>query len=113
MGIIYFRSAFVKLNNWENTVMLFEYEYKTLLLSPAVAAFLSTSVELICPILLFIGLFTRLAVLPMLVVVLVIQYTYLDLKEHYYWVILLSFLLCYGSGYFSCDRIIRNCFIIK
>jgi len=72
------------------------------------AALSSTCVELTTPVLLIIGLMTRLAVLPMLGMTLVIQFTYLNSQEHIYWMLLLGILICQGPGKLSIDYMIRK-----
>ncbi|MEN8236697.1 MAG: DoxX family protein [Pseudomonadota bacterium] len=103
MARIFFKSGMVKWGSWQTTVSLFRFEYKTPFFTPEAAAFLSMSIELIAPVFLAVGLATRLAALPMLVMVIVIQLTYRDLAEHYYWMMLLSLLVLKGPGALSLD----------
>ena len=42
---IFWKSGLTKIQSWESTVMLFQYEYKVPLLSPEIAAFLGIGVE--------------------------------------------------------------------
>ncbi|MBM5571126.1 MULTISPECIES: DoxX family protein [Deefgea] len=58
---IFFLSGLSKISNWENTLYLFSDEYHVPLLSPQLAAIAGTAGELILPILLVLGLFTRLS----------------------------------------------------
>jgi len=66
---------------------------------------------LLCPVLLVLGLATRLATLPMLAMTAVIQLTYMDLIDHYYWGILLSLILLYGPSKIAIDAKIKQYFI--
>ena len=70
---MFFRSGLLKVNSWEFTVQLFRDEYKVPLLDPLIAARIATSIELGVPVLLFLGLATRLATLPLLGMIAVIQ----------------------------------------
>src|SRR6185503_16517441 len=63
----------LKYQSWEFTVRLFQEEYRVPLLDPAVAARIALVQELTIPILLFLGLATRIATLPLLGMIAVIQ----------------------------------------
>src|ERR1700752_4806811 len=73
VGAVFFNSGLLKIRSWEFAIKLFEDEYKVPLLDPVLAARLATFNELVFPVLLFLGLATRLATLPLLGMVLVIQ----------------------------------------
>ncbi len=110
IGEIFFRSGLVKLASFETTVDLFREEYRTPLLSPEVAAVLATGIELTMPILLILGLFARLAALPLLVMTLVIQLTYFYHSEHYFWAFVLLAIIIRGPGAWSIDHWLRRRF---
>ncbi len=103
---IFWKSGLTKIDDWEKTVALFREEYKVPVLSPEVAAFFGTAVELSTPILLTLGLFTRLGALAMLAMVAVIEFTYLHFDEHVYWAFLLGTIFLYGPGKISLDHIL-------
>lgn len=103
MAQIFFLAGLTKIESFENTVLLFEYEYMVPILPPEWAAFLATFFELACPILLAFGLFTRLSAVPLIIMTLVIQFTYLDHIDHLYWVILLGLIALKGPGTISLD----------
>ena len=105
---IFWYSGLSKCEAWESTIMLFEEEYQTPFLSPEFAAYTATAFELLCPVLLVLGLMTRLAALPLLMITLVIQFTYMDLEIHYFWAILLGFLMAMGPGKFSVDYLLER-----
>jgi len=105
---IFFKSGLTKIQSWDTTVALFTYEYHVPLLSPEFAALLGTAVELVFPVLLAIGLGTRVsaAVLFAFNAVAVISYPELNavgLKDHFYWGALLLVTLFYGPGRLSLD----------
>lgn len=101
---IFLFAGLTKIDNWDSTLMLFEYEYAVPFIPVAMAAFLATFFELVMPILLFAGLFTRLATVPLLVITAVIEFTYGSFPEHVYWALLLGLLVTFGAGRYSADH---------
>src|SRR6266852_766099 len=73
VGMEFFNSGRLKLRSWEFTVKLFSDEYRVPLLDPEVAARIAAFCELTFPPLLFIGLATRLATLPLIAMIVGIQ----------------------------------------
>lgn len=110
VGAVFFRAGLLKYNSWEFTVKLFEDEYKVPLLDPALAARLAMVQELTVPILLFLGLATRVATLPLLGMIAVIQtFVYPNAwTEHLVWASILVFLLTRGPGVFSVDALLER-----
>jgi putative oxidoreductase len=110
VGAVFFNSGLLKVNSWEFAVKLFEDEYRVPLLDPETAARLAASVEISMPVLLFAGLATRLATLPLLGMVLVIQvFVYPQAwTEHLLWTSALLFLLTRGPGVFSLDHAVET-----
>lgn len=104
LGRIFFDSGLVKLDNWAGTLQLFRDEYQVPLLPPDFAAYSATLFELSCPVLLAVGLATRVAVLPLLAMTAVIQFTYDQNIAHYFWAALLFNLLACGAGRWSLDH---------
>jgi len=88
---------------------LFEEEYKLPLLSPDVAAHLATYAEHLFPILLVLGLFTRLSAAALLVMTLVIEiFVYPDAwPTRLSWVGLLLPLFARGAGALSVDHFLK------
>lgn len=109
---VFFTSGLTKIQDWDTTVLLFAEEYKVPLLSPDVAATLGTTFELSMPVLLAVGLFSRLAALPLLGMALVIQFVLgaanpsYDSVEHVYWMFLLLAIVIHGPGRLSLDRVL-------
>ena len=106
VGAVFFRSGLLKIDSWQFTVQLFRDEYQVPLLDPVLAAQIATAVELGLPPLLFIGLATRLATLPLLGMIAVIQvFVYPNAwSEHLMWASILTLLLSRGAGAISLDR---------
>src|SRR5438874_1995302 len=63
VGRVFLLSGATKLHDWGITLALFEHEYHVPLLSPAVAATLGTAAELTLPVLLVVGVGSRLTAL--------------------------------------------------
>ena len=110
VGAVFFRSGLLKVGSWEFAVQLFRDEYKVPLLDPAVAAHLAAAVELGVPPFLFIGLATRVATLPLLGMIAVIQtVVYPDAwTDHLLWGSILVFLLTRGPGTISADALVSR-----
>ena len=110
VGSVFFNAGLIKYRSWEITVALFRDEYMVPLLPPELAARLAMTQELTLPILLFIGLATRVAALPLLGMIVVIQtFVYPGAwVEHLVWSSILVFLVARGPGVLSVDHLIRR-----
>jgi putative oxidoreductase len=106
---VFFRAGLGKIQSWQATVQLFRDEYRVPLIPPEIAASMAATVELTCPVLLLLGLASRLATLPMLAMSLVIGLwvypAFID--EQILWAGPLLFILTRGPGPISMDRWIR------
>ena len=113
VGMVFFKAGFLKYNSFEFAIKLFEDEYKVPLLAPAVAARIAMMNELTTSTLLFAGLATRLATLPLLGMISVIQiFVYPSAwPDHVLWGSILIFLLTRGPGPFSMDYLIERYFL--
>jgi putative oxidoreductase len=110
VGATFFKAGLLKYRSWEFTVKLFEEEYRVPLLDPTVAAGIATVQELTIPILLFMGLATRIATIPLLGMIAVIQlFVYPNAyNEHLVWGSILMLLLTRGPGVVSLDYFIER-----
>jgi NADH dehydrogenase/putative oxidoreductase len=106
MAEIFWSSGLTKIASWSTTLALFQDEYRVPLLPPELAAVMATAAELACPVLLALGLGTRLAALPLMVMTLVIQFTYLDRLEHFCWLTVLGQIALRGPGPLSFDALV-------
>jgi putative oxidoreductase len=108
VGATFLKAGLLKYQSWEFTVRLFQEEYRVPLLDPAVAARIAMVQELTIPILLFLGLATRIATIPLLGMIAVIQtFVYPNAyNEHLVWGAILVLLLTRGPGVFSVDYLI-------
>lgn len=100
-------SGLLKAADWQHAVELATHEYPVSWLDPVSAAALGLAVELICPPLLALGLFTRLAALPMALLALVIQFNYVALDAHLLWAVLLGRLAWQGADRLALDQALR------
>ena len=110
---VFWRSGQTKVSGFsirEETFYLFREEYKVPLLPPDLAAYLSTVGEHVFPILLFLGLASRLSALGLLAMTMVIQLFVVPggWPEHTLWLSLLALIIARGPGAISIDHLIWN-----
>jgi putative oxidoreductase len=110
VGVTFFKAGLLKYNSWEFTVKLFEDEYRVPLLDPAMAARIAMVQELTIPILLFLGLATRIATVPLLGMIAVIQiFVYPNAyNDHLVWGSILVLILTRGPGVISLDYLLER-----
>jgi len=110
VGATFFKAGLLKYNSFEFAVKLFQEEYRLPLLDPAVAARMAMIQELSLPILLFLGLATRVATIPLLGMIAVIQtFVYPNAyNDHLVWGSILVLVLTRGPGVFSLDYLIER-----
>jgi putative oxidoreductase len=111
---VFLKSGYLKLSDWDQTVALFEYEYRVPLLTPHLAAIAGTVGELVFPTLLILGLFGRISALGLQAVnvLAVVSYAHVLFQEgfaaaigqHYLWSYILLVLTVYGPGTWSLDH---------
>ncbi|GJL89615.1 MAG: NADH dehydrogenase [Minwuia thermotolerans] len=110
---IFFASGLTKIDDFGNTILLFQYEYAVPLIPPALAAWLATFFELAAPVAILLGLFCRLATLPLIVMTLVIQFTYLDHADHFWWLAILGLLALRGPGPLALDSLLQRVLVAR
>ena len=109
MAGVFLMSGRTKVEGWltvsGNTVSLFEEEYRLPLLPPELAAHLATYAEHLFPLLLVLGLATRLSAAALLAMTLVIQFFVYPAAwaTHLGWATLLLYLVGRGPGAVSLD----------
>jgi putative oxidoreductase len=110
VGTVFLKSGLLKINSWEFALKLFEDEYKLPVISPWLGAVLATFNELTFSVLLIVGLATRLATLPLLGMVFVIQVLVYPQAwpEYLLWASILLLLLTRGPGALSLDALIER-----
>ncbi|CAN7412197.1 DoxX family protein [Variovorax sp. LjRoot290] len=113
IAAIFFLSGRTKVTGFltltDSAYELFRTEYKLPLVPPEIAAHLAAYAEHLFPVLLVLGLFTRLSALALLGMTLVIQVlVYPDAwPTHLSWAALLLYLVGRGGGTLSIDRLLR------
>ncbi len=105
---VFLKSGLLKYQSWDTTLALFEYEYEVPFLAPNTAAILGTAGEIILPVLLIAGLFSRFSAAGLLVVNFVAAISLAELTpaaelHHINWAILLGFVIVRGGGRASFD----------
>lgn len=110
VGSVFFNAGLLKYRSFEFTLLLFRDEYQVPLLDPELAAQIAMVQELTIPIFLFLGLGTRIAAIPLLGMIGVIQvFVYPGAwVEHLTWASILVFLISRGPGAISLDHLIAR-----
>jgi putative oxidoreductase len=112
---VFLKSGLNKIQSWESTLALFEYEYAVPLLPPVLAAYLGTAAELALPGLLALGFLGRIPALGLFLFNIVAVVSYPDLSDsglqfHILWGLLLAVTLTRGPGAFALDRLLGRWF---
>lgn len=108
---VFWRSGQTKVSGFsirEETFFLFREEYKVPLLPPDLAAYLATAAEHVFPVLLVVGLASRLSALGLLGMTAVIQLFVFPnaWPEHIQWAAMLLLIVARGPGVFSLDHLV-------
>ena len=114
----FLKSGWLKLTTWDVTLELFHSEYQVPLLPPTVAAIAGTFGELFFPLLLVLGLFTRLGALGLFAVNLMAVVSYWHvlggegyeaaLGQHVLWGYMIAVVAVVGSGALSVDALLEK-----
>lgn len=112
---VFFRSGYLKITSWDSTLYLFELEYQVPLLPWLWAAYLGTAAELILPVLLALGLMTRLTAFALFVfnIIAVVSYPVLwenGFYDHQLWGLMILINLVWGAGPIALDALTRKWF---
>lgn len=110
---VFFQSGMIKYSSWDSTLYLFEYEYQVPLLPWQMAAYLGTAAELVLPVFLALGLFTRPMALALLVfnIIAVVSYPLLwerGFFDHQLWGMMMLVNVFWGAGMISLDKLISR-----
>jgi putative oxidoreductase len=113
IAAVFFMSGRTKVDGWftinDSAFELFRTDYRLPFIAPVPAAYAATAAEHLFPILLTLGLFTRLSAAGLLAMTAVIEiFVYPDAwPTHLSWAGLLLPLLALGGGKLSLDRVLR------
>jgi len=112
----FLKSGWLKITSWQNTLFLFQNEYRVPVLPPYEAAVVGTAGELVFPVLLILGVAGRLSAVGLFAVnvMAVVSYAHVLLTEgfeaavgqHYLWGFALLVLAVFGPGRLSFDALI-------
>jgi putative oxidoreductase len=112
----FLKSGWLKITSWQNTVFLFQNEYRVPVLPPYAAAVAGTLGELVFPALLIVGLAGRLSAAGLFAVnvMAVVSYAHVLLTEgfeaavgqHVLWGFALLVLVVLGPGRVSLDHLV-------
>jgi NADH dehydrogenase/putative oxidoreductase len=105
---IFFVSGVIKVTHWQTALDLAANEYPVSWMNPVAAAYTGAAIELIGPVLLAMGLLTRYAAIPMLILSLVIQFNYLPFDNQLFWAVLFCWYIIHGAGPISLDNLLRR-----
>jgi putative oxidoreductase len=111
-------SGWLKVTTWDTTLELFRSEYHVPLLPPYLAAVVGAFGELFFPILLVLGLFTRVGALGLFAVNAMALISYWHVLggegfeaargQHYLWGFMLLVIATCGAGLFSVDTLLEK-----
>ncbi len=111
-------SGWLKVTHWDTTLELFRSEYAVPLLPPTIAAVTGAFGELFFPLLLVLGLFTRVGALGLFAVNAMALYSYWHVLgqdgyeaargQHYLWGYITLVIATCGAGFFSLDRALEK-----
>ena len=118
VSYVFLNSGIQKVSTWNDeygVMFLFKEEYQVPLLDPVVAAYLATAGELILPVLLILGLGTRLFAIALSLLNIVAVISYYDalakvgqVTPHVFWGACLLTLITFGGGFFSMDQWLKS-----
>ncbi len=118
VGWQFFKAGLLKLQSWDSTLFLFQYEYRVPLLPPNLAAILGTLGELVFPALLFVSLAGRLSAIGLQAVniMAVVAYAHVifsagfegAVADQYLWGLMLLAITIYGPGRLSVVFMLRR-----
>ena len=110
----FLKSGWLKVSDWESTLELFRSEYQVPVLPPTLAAITGAFGELFFPLLLVLGLFSRVGALGLFAVNLMAVVSYWHvlgqegfeaaIAQHVLWGFMLLVLVTFGAGAVSLDR---------
>ena len=115
ISYVFFLSGYQKITNWETTLTLFEYEYNVPFLPYELAAYLATAGELFLPIVIALGLGTRLFAIALSILNIMAVVSYYEalakvgqVTPHIFWGACLMTNIAFGAGFFSIDQWLKS-----
>ncbi|NQX95301.1 MAG: FAD-dependent oxidoreductase, partial [Erythrobacter sp.] len=108
IGMWFLRSGLVKAADWDTALYLAANEYPVDWMSPANAALTGVTIELVGPILLIAGFFTRPAALAMAALTLVSQAVYVPTTSNLLVIAMLAWYVVAGPAALSVDKVLSS-----
>ena len=110
---VFFMSGLTKIKTWSSTLSLFEYEYNVPVIPFELAAYMATIAELVLPVALVVGLFSRPAALGLFILNVVAAISYPEISpaginDHIIWGTMLAVVFAFGPGNVSIDKLLSN-----
>ncbi|MEL7445711.1 MAG: NAD(P)/FAD-dependent oxidoreductase [Pseudomonadota bacterium] len=106
IALPFLRSGLVKASDWDTAVLLATNEYPVSWMEPQTAAALGLTIELVGPLLLVLGLFTRPAAFAMATLTIIAQAVYVPTTTNLMLGAMLVWYVFHGSAAFSLDRML-------
>ncbi len=103
---IYIKSALIKSKDWDRTFLIFSEHYNLPILGYILPAILSFIIEVFFSPFILLGLFSRFFIIPLLLMTLIIQLFIFSSVMHIYWILMMFFIIAYGSGKISLDYLL-------
>jgi putative oxidoreductase len=113
IALIYLNSARLKLSDWQITLEIFADQYSIPILGSIIPAFLSVIIEIFFSPLILLGFFSRLFIIPILMMTIFIQLFIFTNVIHIYWILMMFFIISFGSGRISLDYLIAKYMPLK
>jgi len=112
---VFFAAGLTKLRDWDTTLFLFEEEYSVPFIPFELAAYLGTAGEIILPVLLVLGLASRIGALGLsfvnvVAVISLAEIAPAALYAHVIWGLLLLQVILFGAGKLSIDHLVKTKF---
>ncbi|MDJ0977993.1 MAG: FAD-dependent oxidoreductase [Erythrobacter sp.] len=108
VGMWFLRSGLVKAADWETALYLAANEYPVSWMEPATAALIGVAIELVGPVLLIAGLFTRPAAIAMAALTVISQAAYVPTTSNLVVIALLVWYAVAGPAALSLDRMLAS-----
>jgi putative oxidoreductase len=105
---LFFTFGLQQLMHWTVTVQVAAQQNPIPLLSPFLAAQMSTAIYLSCAVLIAVGAATRYASLPLLILALVAQVSIQAFDTQLFWLALFGWFCIHGAGPISLDHLLRR-----
>ncbi len=103
VALPFLRSGYLKANDWQTAVDLATYEYPVSWMAPQSAAATGLAIELVAPLLLLFGFFTRPAAFAMAALTIISQVVYIPTTTNLMLIAMLLWYVIYGPASISID----------